>query len=141
MDTFRTRQIEPEEQTPELPAEVTGIVEDKTDLEIFTDSSELGKWETANGNYGLEYFGIKEISKEFPLKAQYPYIDKFIKAEMKERGVDSTAENWQNILKEIEGEIGTDKNSYKRIQKLFNYIKTLQKYRDIKRKKDAFRVF
>jgi len=107
----------------------------------FKPVSELEKWEIQNGKYGLEYLGIKEIAKEFPVKAEFSYIDNFIKSEIKKRGLDSTPENWQNILSELENEAGTDKkDSFKRINKLFNFIKLYNKYMEIKEKKDNFRI-
>jgi hypothetical protein len=148
-EPFRTR--EPEATTtPEIevaPTETRNVVsgvEDKSISENFEpqETSELDKWEIQNGKYGLDYLGIKEISKEFPLKMQFPYIDNFIKSEMKERGIDLTPENWQNILAELETEANTDKkNSFERLNKLYNYLKTLKKFREIKAKKEAFKKF
>lgn len=145
---FRTR-TEPSESTEspkiEAPAvETKGLVSDK-DGEAVGENFEpkrdaLEDWEIRNGKYGLEYMGIKEIAKEFPAKMQFPYIDNFIKSEIKERGLDSTPENWQKILAEIEEEAGIDKkNSYERLKRLFDYIKLYNKFKTTKELKEKFK--
>lgn len=105
----------------------------ETDLEI---------WEGENKRkYGHDIFNIREIAHTFPIKAEFGLIDKFIKSEMTERSLAMTTDNYQSILNEIESEIGTaNLETYKRINRIFNYIKTLQKYREIKKKKEAYKL-
>lgn len=136
-EAFRTAQISHESE-PEKPAEVTGIVEDKESIPHEVTASTLEEWETINGKYGLEYMGIKEIGKTFPLSMQFSQIDKYIKAEMAERGLDPTPKSWQDILAELEGELGKEKDSYKRLQKLSDYLKVLKKIKELEEKKKSY---
>lgn len=139
MDTFRTRVIEPEvEQTPEKPAEVTGIVKEKT--ETFTDTSnKLEEWETNGGKYGIEYLGIRELSKEFPYKMQFQTIDKYIKGELEERGYDKTTKGWQDMLGELEEQLGTKNlNAVERLRRITGYIQILQKINKAKKLKEKY---
>lgn len=139
MDTiFREAEKEVKPQLAEKPAEVTGIVSDPESVprEIKTDT--LEKWETMHGKYGLEYFGIKNIANTFPISMQFNQIDKFIKSELSERGMDATPQAWQDILAELEGEVGKEKDSYKRLQKLSNYLKVLSKMKALKKLKEKY---
>jgi hypothetical protein len=139
-EVFRVRESEEiKEAVPEKPAEVTGIVEDKEEF-FSNDSNELDKWETANGKYGLEYLGIKEISKEFPIKMQFQMIDKYIKEEMGD--YDKTPQRWQDILKSLEAELGTDKmNAVERLKKLAGYIRVLNNFKKAKAQKELYKAF
>ena len=139
-EVFRVRESEEiKEAVPEKPADVTGIVEDKEEF-FSNDSNELDKWETANGKYGLEYLGIKEISKEFPMKMQFQIIDKYIKEEMGD--YDRTPQRWQDILKKLESEIGSDKlNAVDRLKKLSGYIKSLNNLKKAKAQNELYKSF
>lgn len=126
------------QESQEKPSEVTGIVSDpeNTPREVASDSLEA--WELNNGKYGLSYLGIKEIGKTFPISMHFSQIDKYIKAEIAERGLDATPKTWQDILAEIEGEIGKEKDSYKRLQKLSDYLKVLSKLKNLKKLKEKY---
>jgi hypothetical protein len=139
-EVFRVRESEEiKEAVPEKPADVTGIVEDKEEF-FSNDSSDLDKWETANGKYGLEYLGIKEISKEFPMKMQFQIIDKYIKEEMGD--YDRTPQRWQDILKNLEAEFGTEKlNAVERLKKLATVINILKKQKQDKKKLELYKAF
>ncbi len=139
MEAFRTAQTS-HESAPEKPAEVTGIVEDKESIPHEPTASSLEEWETLHGKYGLEFMGIKEIGKTFPLSMQFNQVDKYIKAEIKERGLDATPKAWQDILSELEGELGKEKDSYKRLQKLSDYLKVLSKIKALEKLKDSYRL-
>lgn len=144
MTVFReastTQETAPQEVKPvELTDDGSHDTALSTEPELSVES-ELEKWEVQNGKYGHEYLGIKEISKEFPYNAQFSQLDKYIKAEMEERGYDKTPKAWQDILAEIEGEIGSSKlDAIKRLGKLTNYIKVLQKFKAAKKMKESFR--
>ena len=142
-EVFRERVAETPEPTPEKPAEVTGIVEDKTELEIHTpDNNSLENWEIENGKYGMAYFGIKEIGKTFPLNAQFGIVDKYIKAELEERGYDKSPAKWQEILKELEDEAGSTKlNSYERLKKLASLVNIIKKQKALKAKRELYKSF
>lgn len=137
-EAFRERITQPVESEPKKAPEVEGIVE--SDLDIFTESSNnLDDWEITNGKYGLDYMGIKEIGKTFPLNAQFGIIDKFIKSEIEERGYDKTTSKWQEILKEIEDEIGSSRlNSYERLKKISSFVNILKKQKELKKKKELY---
>lgn len=136
---FRTRVIQ-QESTPEKPAEVTGKVEDPSKLEILEKNpSDLDNWETINGKYGLEYLGIKEIGNEFPLKMHFSVLDKYIKEQLTERGYDKTPAKWQEVLKELEDEIGSSKlNSIERLKKLAGLINIIRKQNSLKAKRKLY---
>lgn len=139
MDTTFREAVKPqEEKSAEKPAEVTGIVDDPENIPRSIDTSNLENWEIQNGKYGLEYMGIKNIADTFPLKMQFGMVDKYIREEMEERGVDKTPANWQSILKEIEDEIGIEKNAYKRMERLSNYIKVVNRMKALKKLKEKY---
>lgn len=141
LDTTFRRIAEPvKESEPEKPAEVTGIIEDAESTPRELKPSSLSDWETVNGKYGLAYLGIKNIASTIPVKFNFSTVDNFIKAELEVKGYDQTPESWQNVLKELEEELGTSKlDAIERLQRLANYIKVVKKYREIKAKKESFR--
>lgn len=135
---FRSVTQEVQEQIPEKSTEVTGIVENPEEVPKDIKPSSLEDWEVMNGKYGLEYLGIKNIADTFPIKMHFGALDKYIKEEISERGIDATPETWQNILKELEAEIGTEKNAYKRLQRLNDYIKVIRKIKSLKELKNSY---
>jgi len=136
--TFRTVEAPQPEPTPEKPAEVTGIVNDPDGVPKEPKASALDDWETLHGKYGHEYFGIKNIAGTFPMNTYFSQVDKYIRAEIAERGIDATPEAWQNVLKEVESELGVEKDAYKRLQKLSNYLKILAKMKQLKKQKESY---
>jgi len=145
-NVFRARQSESSQEPETAPSEVlpADLKDDGNRDKAITGEPELKensleKWEISNGKYGAEYLGIKETIKEFPYNAQFSQIDKYIKAEMEERGYDKTPKAWQDILAEIEGEIKSSKlNAIERLKKVTNYIKVLQKMRELKKKRESY---
>lgn len=138
MEQFRTRETEPVAVSPEeYPMKEAENISDPVDDVLRYEkigANDLTKWEEAHGKYGVEYFGIKEIVKEFPVSAQFGVIDGYLKSKS------SSPAEYQELLNEMEREIGSLKlDKYSRIQKLSNYVKILQKYDEIKRKKETFR--
>jgi hypothetical protein len=108
----------------------------------FSSQSELERWETENGKYGLEYLGIKEIAKEFPYSADFSVVDNYLKETLKERGYDQTPERWQDVLREIEDEIGSKNlNAIDRLKKIAGYVKVAKKMNELKKLKDSYRNF
>jgi len=145
-NVFRTAQPEPSVASETASSEVLPVElkddgnRDKAIVggEEIKENS-LEKWEIENGKYGAEYLGIKETIKEFPYNAQFSQLDKYIKGEMEERGYDKTPKAWQDILEEIENEIDSSKlNAIERLKRVTNYIKVLQKIRELKKKKDSY---
>ena len=147
--TFRGAQSD----TAPQPIETAPIQEDKgVPLEELTGKETSGAlddvdlslevWENENKRkYGIDYFDIRETSNEFPIKAQFGFVDKFVKSEIESRGLKSSKENYAKILSEIENEIGTkDMERFKRLQRIFNYIQVMKKYRDIKEKRESFKI-
>jgi len=139
MEQFRERTVEtsPEVAPEEYPMKETENVSE-SDLTAINqnglEANDLEKWEKANGKYGVEFFGIKEIVKNFPVSAQFGVIDGFLKSKT------NTPDGYQSLLNEIEREIGSSNlKPYERIQKISNYIRIVKKYDEIKRKKDAFK--
>lgn len=135
-------------ETPSTPSEpqtsdkLAGNELKATD-ELTEEENTLDIWEGLHRNkYGTEYFNIKNIAHEFPLKAQFGSIDKFIKSEMESKDMEMNIQNYEKIISDIENEIGTTSTeTYKRMQKIFNYIKTVRKYRELKKKKDAYKLY
>lgn len=141
MDTTFREKIEPvAESKPETPTPVTGVVSDPDSVPREPSASTLDEWETLHGKYGLEYLGIKEIGKTFPLSMQFAQVDKYIRGEMAERGIDPTPKAWQDILAEIEGELGKEKDSYKRLRKLSEYLKVIGKIKNLEKLKEKYRL-
>lgn len=142
--TFRIASQEPE-TTPYEPEKVEltdsgnydKALSERPDL---SSQSELDKWEIQNGKYGLEYLGIKEIAKEFPYSADFSIVDNYIKGSLEERGYDKTPGRWQEVLNEIENEIGSkDLNAIERLKRIAQYVKVAKKISDLKKQRDSFR--
>lgn len=142
---FRTRvEVEepeapaPQRETPNLiEGRVDGALKDVGAVDEVERVSELEGWEIEHGRYGEEFLGIKEISGEFPLKLHFNTLDKYIKAEIEERGMEMKKENYQQLLDEMEEEIGSRKlPTYKRLEKLFGYINVVKKLKELNKKKE-----
>lgn len=131
----------PQRETPNLVEErLDGAVKDEGAVDEIERVSELEGWEMEHGKYGEEYFGIKEIAGEFPLKLHFNTVDKYIKSEIKERGLNNTKENYQRILDETEKEIGSvHLDVYKRLSKLFGYVNVVKKISELNKKKELLR--
>lgn len=106
------------------------------------DSLSLDVWEGEHKRkYGVDYFDIRNIAHEFPLKANFGVVDKFIKVELENKGYSKTPENYVAVLKQIEQEIGTERmETFKRLQRISDYIKVISKYRALKVKKEQFKL-
>lgn len=143
---FREAPVAQEPSIPQPIKETPNVVDGIDDLAVNKTSDSdvdmsLEVWENENNRkYGVDYFDIRETAHEFPVNAQFGFIDKYVKAEITERGWKSDKSSYSKILNEIEREIGTDNfTQYKRLQKIFNYIQVVKKYKDIKAKKESFR--
>lgn len=150
MDTvFREKLEIPEDATA---SEMEQIILQNDDVQGATKASEesdepkpvresaLERWEMEHGKYGVELFGIKEIVKEFPYGMQFGAIDGYIKAEIKEKGLEPSPKAYMKILAELEEETGTkDVEEITKMKKLFEYIKIVRKFNDLKKKKEAFK--
>jgi hypothetical protein len=145
-EIFREKPAEPTElvkiESPETPNVVEGVDGTPTDEPTLEErASQLDDWELTNGKYGAEYFGIKEIVKEFPLRAHFGAVDEYIKSEIKARSWEKNTENYQKILNEMENEIGSRSlDTYTRLKKLFDYVNIAKKIDELKRKKEMFRA-
>lgn len=136
-----------EEKSTTVEVETPNVIEGEVDgaKPIDKDApkkemSQLDQWETENGKYGADFFGIKEIVKTFPLSVQFGAVDGYIKAEIQERGWEKTTENYQKILSEIEGEIRTSRlETYARLKRLSEYVAVMKKMSELKKKKESFR--
>lgn len=148
--TFREKIVEAQE-APEVSAPLKPLPNDNTDgatpaIEESDEPKEtvsaLETWEETNGiKYGVELFGIKDVMTDFSLKMDYSVVDKYIRDEIKENGYDATPKKWQEILDGLELEIGSSKlDAFERLKKLSSYIKVLKKYKEIKEKKEQFRI-
>jgi len=129
-----------ERETPNLiEGREDGAAKDPDAIDEVERLSPLEEWELENGKYGLEFFNIKEIANEFPLKAQFGVVDNYVKAEMKRLGYD-TPGRYQQILDGLEAEVGSRKlNPYERVKKLADYVKIVKKLADLEEKKRLFR--
>lgn len=146
---FREHQEEVEE--PEAPQEQRetpnliegredGAVKDKDAIEEIEKPSPLEEWEIKNGKYGLEFFNIKEIAGEFPLKMQFSAVDKYIKGLLQEGGLKMTPGRYQETIDAIEKEIGSAKlGVYERMKKISEYVKIISKMDDLKKKRESLR--
>lgn len=117
-----------------------GAVKDKDAIEEIEKPSPLEEWEIKNGKYGLEFFNIKEIAGEFPLKMQFSAVDKYIKGLLQEGGLKMTPGRYQETIDAIEKEIGSAKlGVYERMKKLSEYVKIISKMDDLKKKRESLR--
>lgn len=149
MDTvFREKLEIPEEATAD---EMEQIILENDDVRGATKASEesdepkerknaLENWELQHGKYGVELFGIKEVVGEFPYKMQFGALDNYIKAEMKEKGLEPSPKTYMKILAELEAETGTqDAETLTKMKKLYDYVQIVKKFNEIKRKKEMFK--
>lgn len=144
MSTFRER-IEPkiEEEHEPAPPQIGEL--ESPDINPLKDAPKpeelnLDIWEGENRRkYAQDYFKIREIANEFPVKAQYVFIDKYIKAELEKRGYEKNTQNWEALIQEIEGKIGTQRlSTFKRLQRIFNYIQVVNKIDALNEKKKLY---
>jgi len=128
-----------ERETPNLiEGRVDGAVKDKNAIEEVKKPSPLEEWEIEHGKYGLEFFNIKEIAVEFPLKVQFSAVDKYIKGLLQEEG-HVTPQRYQETIDAIEKEIGSSKlGVYERMKKLADYVRIVGKMNELKKKREAF---
>lgn len=141
---FRERQeeiVEPEapkeeRDTPNLVEErIDGALKDPDAVEEIQKPSPLEEWEIEHGKYGLEFFNIKEIAGEFPLKMQFSIVDKYVKGLLEEM----TPGRYQEAIDNIENEIGSAKlGVYERLKKLSDYVRIVSKMNDLKKKREQF---
>lgn len=148
-EPFKTPTVEAPETQQETPQAPKPLVSDelagnesKASEPLTNEEHKLDIWEGLNRRkFGHDYFDIKNIAHEFPLKAHFGAIDKFIKSEMEAEGMEMNTQNYEEFIKEIEDEIGTTKTeTFGRIRRIFNYIQTLKKYRAIKEKKESYKA-
>ena len=136
----------PAPETPTAPKEL--VSDDISGATKATEPSDeptqpvnaLENWETSNGiKYGVELLGLKEVIGEFSFKMQFGTLDKYIREEIGERGWEPNPKHYQDILAELENETGTvDVETYAKLKKISEYIKVVRKYRELKKKKEAF---
>lgn len=143
---FRERQeeiVEPEapkeeRETPNLVEErIDGALKDPDAVEEIQKPSPLEEWEIEHGKYGLEFFNIKEIAGEFPLKMQFSVVDKYIKGLLQDG--EMTPGRYQEAIDNIEKEIGSSKlGVYERLKKLADYVRIVGKMDELKKKREQF---
>jgi len=145
-EPFKTA-VEPSVEPQEARREPTPLISDelqgnevKASEELTVEEHNLDIWEGLHKReFGTDYFNIKNTVSEFPLSVEFKSIDKFIKAEMQAQDMEMNTQNYEQFISDLEDEIGTTQTeTYKRINKIFQYIKTLRKYREIKEKKNAY---
>lgn len=150
-DTIFRRRIEEEEEPVEVPKPretpnlrdgfEDGSLKDTDSVDEVVRESPLNEWETEHGKYGHDYFGIQEIAHEFPLKANFGIIDKYIREIITEEGKELNKDEWQKKIVELEMEANSLKlKPYERVKRLADYIKVIKKIRDLEIKKKLYQV-
>ena len=137
-DTVFRERIEPVAETtvetPPIPQE-DGVSSADKSVRPISES------ETASGEYILELFDLKQTHNEMPTKIQFNSLSKYVREELKERGWEDNKENWQAILSEIEGEIGTVRlETSERMKKIYEFLMVKKKYKDIKEKMESYKA-
>ena len=147
---FREKIATPDEPE-QTAAEMEKAILQNDDIQGATKASEetdepkertnaLENWEMEHGKYGVELFGIKEVVKEFPYGMQFGALDNYIKAEIKEKGLEPSPKTYMKILAELEAETGTkDAETLTKMKKLYDYIQIVKKFNELKKKKEMFR--
>jgi hypothetical protein len=148
-EVFRERIVE-SPVAPEIAPQATKPIEvedvpgyaKKVQDEPTREEETLDIWEGLNRRkYGHDYFNIREFAHEFPIKANFGLIDKYVKGEIEERGYEKNIENWKKVIQEIESEIGSSRlETFSRIQKIVGYIKAVQRLEDAKAKKKLYEL-
>lgn len=144
MEIVKAR-VEPTIETPEvpeIPKETEGLQATNPDIPQLKNEviDNIEIWESENRReYAQDYFGIREMLDEFPLKAQYKFVDKWAKGELEERGWEKSLKNWEKIIGEVEDEIGSKQlTHFKRMQKLFSYLQVVKRMNELKKKKELY---
>jgi len=138
-DTIFRERVEPSNAEP-IEHGLLPLEEGVSDLQKPTPVRE--EWESENCKYGLELFGIQETYREFPLKLHYGALKNYIDEQIDERGWEKNPKHFQQVLDEIEAEIGTKElETYARLKKLYEYIQISKKFQKIRAQKEAFRAF
>lgn len=145
MEVFKEK-VQPKEEgdtivkTTEVMPDALDGSETKLSEPLSAEEKKVEIWEGLNNRkYVTEYFDIGNIEGEFGLKMQTSTIDKFIKGEIEKRGYENNIDNYEKILAEIEGEIGSSNlELFKRISKITNYIHALNKLYKAKALKDSY---
>ena len=150
MEVFRERIVRiPETEEPiSVPVQTPNETEGKPDPNVrgLKDSGDIitnvEVWEGENNKkYINQYFNTHNISHEFTVKMPTSEIDKYIKGELESRGYEKTTDNYENILREIESEIGSGKlELFKRLQKIVGYIRAINKLNKAKELKARYVV-
>ena len=148
-EVFRERVVEapqepeiaPQAPQPPKPEEPIGNAKKAQD-ELTQDENNIEIWEGLNRRkFGHDYFNIREFAHEFPLKANFGLIDKYVKGELETRSYEKTIQNYEKVLQEIESEIGSSNlEVFSRIQKIVGYIKAVQRLNEAKRKKELYKT-
>ena len=137
----QTQEIAPQAtRTEPIPSDTLQGNEGKMGEELTVDEKTLDIWEGMHHRkYATEYFNLGNIDGEFNLKMETSVIDKYIKGELDNRKYEKNINNWQEILSEIEKEIGSERMElFSRIKKIVGYIKIVNKYNEFKHKKDSY---
>lgn len=141
-EVFRERVVEAPEQPiaiPEPTPEVGKPLRPEDKLSTETEKS-LVLWEETHGKRFVdECFGTHLTSSEFSVKMPTSEIDKYIRGELESRGYEKSVENYRDILREIESEIGSEKlNLMKRFQRITGYIRVLNKIKKARELKEKY---
>ena len=146
-EVFKTRVVEapvtpeiaPQGPQPTKSDELAGK-EDKASDELTAEEHNLDIWEgLKRTKYVTEFFGVKEYEGEFNIKMQTSAIDKYIRAELEERGYEKNTQNWEKVLSEVEEEIGSGRlELFKRLTKLVGYINAVNRLKKAKALKEKY---
>jgi hypothetical protein len=105
-------------------------IESKTGNEAENEIKRLDIYEDEKGHkFSEDYFGFRElIAGDFKLKMDIAKIDKYIKAEMKEKEYDFTVDTYRSLLASMENSLKSNiLNPRARLQKIINWISIIEK--------------
>jgi hypothetical protein len=147
MEPFRTR-IEPtiEPVLPKVEIKEVGEKQNPNDNPLKDSDlkpiNNLEVWEGENKKkFVNEYFNTHNIYHEFVWKMPISEIDKFVRHEMESMGQEKTTINYQDILKNIESQIGSEKLELsKRLNKIVGYIRAINKLYKARELKEKYLI-
>ncbi|HHE45925.1 MAG TPA: hypothetical protein ENL05_01060 [Candidatus Moranbacteria bacterium] len=142
MSVFREK-VEPKEETEPEKKETPDVI-DKTDGLKPTEDKEpndLEVYETEKGHkFAEKYFDVRNVvAGDKIVRMEIGMIDKYIKNEIKKKGLANTVDNYSHLIHLIEAELGSERlETYKRIKKIIGYIKVLDKFNKLKELKENY---
>jgi hypothetical protein len=116
MSVIYKQKIEP------TSSETTEVVQTPSQPQYEAQNAPQQPTEATDTGSVSEYLNAKEFMGDFKIRMDVGKIEKFIQAELEERGIEKTKANYHILLMDIENQINLkDKDLFTKIKKLAEY--------------------